>query len=64
MKRSVRWAYMRSAKEAFERAVEAKYGAQGAASGVRRIDPSTGQPIISDAEIVRQNIGADCASRP
>jgi len=64
-KRSVRYAYLKSAREAFERAAEAQYGTLGPASGVRLIDPFTGQPIErgGEADDIRQAIGSDWAAR-
>jgi hypothetical protein len=60
--RSARYAYLKSRKEAFDRAVEVQYGTQGAASGVRRIDPLTGQ-LVGPADVIRQSIGAEWATR-
>ena len=47
----------------FGRAVPEPLTAASIHRRVRRIDPSTGQPIVSDVEAVRQNIGADWAMR-
>jgi hypothetical protein len=53
------YAYLKSSKEAFARAVEAQYGTLGPASAVRRIDPVTGQPVkqIAEADDIRRVIG-------
>ena len=57
--------YRRGATAAFERASEAQYGSQGAASPVRRIDPETGLvvPEASSAETIRQSLGPKLAAR-
>jgi hypothetical protein len=57
--------YRRAANAAFERALEAQYGSQGAASPVRRIDPKTGLviPEVSSAETIRQSLGPKLAAR-
>ena len=57
--------YRRGATAAFERASEAQYGSQGAASPVRRIDPKTGLvvPEAPSAETIRQSLGPKLAAR-
>src|SRR6476469_4033400 len=57
--------YRRAATAAFERASEAQYGSQGAASPVRRIDPKTRLvvPEASSAETIRQSLGPKLAAR-
>ena len=64
-KGSGRYAYLKSSKEAFARAVEAQYGTLGPASDVRLIDPITGRPIErgGKADDIRRAIGSDWATR-
>jgi len=65
LKRSVRYGYLKSAREAFARAAEARYGTLGPASSVRRIDPVTEQPVeqVAGADDIRRAIGSDWAMR-
>jgi hypothetical protein len=65
LKRSARYAYLKSSKEAFARAVEAQYGTLGPASAVRRIDPVTEQPAEpgAAADGIRRVIGPEWAAR-
>ena len=46
--------YLTAAREAYERAIEQRYGSHGAASAVKRISPTTGEiiEVIDHSNIV------------
>ena len=55
--------YQSFAKAAYVEALKGLYGSQGAASSVRRIDPTTGKVLVSETDGLRERIGVEHAQK-